>query len=81
MGARAWPMSVRDQLRNPGVQPAEPMQTDAWCHYRTHAPQHSAGLFDDVIRKGQQRGGDVEAKGLCGLEINYKLKSGGLFHR
>ena len=38
-------------------------------------------LLDHIIREAEQRGGNVDAKGLGCLEIDYKLKSGRLLHR
>ena len=48
---------------------------------RTHKSQHRVSLFNYVIGNGKNVWRNGESKRFCGLQIDYKLKFGGLHHR
>jgi hypothetical protein len=40
-------------------------------HFRTHAPQQTARLFDHRDSAAEQRCRDINAKRLCGIEVDH----------
>src|SRR5712691_3077986 len=53
----------------------------ALCQFRTHAPQQTAWLFDDLVGEREQRRRHGEAERLGRVGVDHQVELGGLHDR